>query len=145
MIKYVKGDATQPIGEGGKLIIHCCNDEIKWGAGFVLALSKRWKQPEAMFRALKNPVLGDVQFVPVEPNIIVVNMIGQHGIKALPNDSPRYDAINTALKKVNAYAIKYRYTVHCPRFGAGLAGGNWNVIEALINANITVDVTVYDF
>jgi len=146
MIKYVKGDATKPIGHGNKLIIHCSNDENKWGAGFVLALSKRWKQPEAMFRLLKNAKLGEVQFVNVEKDITVANMIGQHGIKAMPNDKPiRYDAINEALKKVNEYAIQNNFTVHCPKFGAGLAGGDWNVIETLIKSNITVDVTVYEF
>jgi O-acetyl-ADP-ribose deacetylase (regulator of RNase III) len=145
MIKYVKGDATQPIGEGNKLIIHCCNDENKWGAGFVLALSKRWAKPEARYRAFKSTMLGGVQFVPVESDITVVNMIGQHGIRTENNAAPiRYDAINTALKIVNEYAIKNNFTIHCPRFGAGLAGGDWNVIEALIKSNIAVDVTVYD-
>lgn len=26
MITYLKGDATQPIGDGCKIIIHICND-----------------------------------------------------------------------------------------------------------------------
>ena len=30
-IKYVKGDATEPIGEGNKLIVHICNNVGKWG------------------------------------------------------------------------------------------------------------------
>ena len=45
-IKYVIGDATQPVGEGEKLILHIVNDSNRWGAGFVLSLSKRWKEPE---------------------------------------------------------------------------------------------------
>jgi O-acetyl-ADP-ribose deacetylase (regulator of RNase III) len=42
-IFYMTGDATAPVGEGQKLIVHVCNDIGAWGAGFVLALSKRWK------------------------------------------------------------------------------------------------------
>jgi hypothetical protein len=38
-------------------------------------------------------------------------------------------------------------TVHMPRIGTGLARGNWEVIESIINRTLTlrdVDVTVYD-
>ena len=50
MIKYHIGDATKPTSEGSKFILHICNDRGGWGAGFVLALSKRWKYPELMYR-----------------------------------------------------------------------------------------------
>ena len=49
-LKYVDGDATQPQGPGLKYIIHCCNDVGAWGAGFVLAISKRWPGPEKAYR-----------------------------------------------------------------------------------------------
>ncbi len=49
-IEYVSGDATRPVGDGCKVIVHICNDRGGWGKGFVLALSKRWKQPEAAYR-----------------------------------------------------------------------------------------------
>ena len=51
-IKYIKGDATRPIGDGSKLILHICNDVGAWGSGFVVALSKRWKEPEQKYREL---------------------------------------------------------------------------------------------
>ena len=41
-INYVIGDATQPIGDGAKIIVHVCNDIGGWGRGFVLALTKKW-------------------------------------------------------------------------------------------------------
>lgn len=53
-ITYVRGDATAPRGEGVKLIVHCCNDPGGWGRGFVLALSRRWPEPEAAYRELVN-------------------------------------------------------------------------------------------
>ena len=43
-IRYVTGDATRPEGEGPKIIVHICNDIGAWGRGFVLALSKRFKE-----------------------------------------------------------------------------------------------------
>jgi O-acetyl-ADP-ribose deacetylase (regulator of RNase III) len=84
-IKYVKGDATQPIGQGNKIIFHVCNDVGGWGKGFIMAISKRWKVPEIKYREWRkdgqNFELGEVQFVQAEPTIWIANLIGQHDIK----------------------------------------------------------------
>ena len=147
-IKYVIGDATCPIGNGRKIICHCSNDSQKWGLGFVLALSKRWKEPEAMYREtpVKDLKLGNVQIVQVEDDIFVANMIGQHGVSYSPEGQPpiRYNAIRTALTAVNKFAVEIGATIHAPRFGAGLAGGKWSEIEKIIKEVVTVDVTIYD-
>ena len=50
-IAYRKGDATAPVASGAKIICHVCNDIGGWGKGFVLAISKRWPEPEAHYRA----------------------------------------------------------------------------------------------
>lgn len=164
MIKYVKGDATQPQGEGNKVIVHVNNDLGGWGSGFVVSLSRRWPTTEESYREWhKNKttndfILGNVKFVKVEDNIHVANMIGQHGFLrsvragtiefATPGDPPiRYEAVRECLKKVCAFAKENKASVHGPRFGAGLAGGEWGVIEKLINdelINQGVDVTIYD-
>ena len=33
-INYLKGDATVPLGDGPKIIVHVCNDIGEWGKGF---------------------------------------------------------------------------------------------------------------
>lgn len=154
-IKYITGDATQPIGEGNKLIIHVCNNIGAWGAGFVIALSKRWTQPEHMYRqwaksyAPNTLPLGDVQFVQVEKNIVVGNMIGQVSVGHMNGVPPiRYNAIEKALKEVAEFTKPRNYSVHAPKFGAGLAGGDWNQIEQIINEQLCqkgVPVTIYEF
>lgn len=148
MIKYVIGDATRPQGEGKKIIIHVCNDIGAWGAGFVMALSKRWKDPEETYREEKicDLHLGNVQIVEVEPDIIVANMIAQHGIGFSSDGQPpiRYGAVRVCLTAVNDLAYHIGATVHAPRFGAGLAGGNWNDIEKILHETMDVDVTIYD-
>jgi hypothetical protein len=50
-VNYIVGDATNPQTKGNKIIVHVCNDIGGWGKGFVLAISKRWKQPEQQYRA----------------------------------------------------------------------------------------------
>jgi O-acetyl-ADP-ribose deacetylase (regulator of RNase III) len=154
-IAYVRGDATKPSTYQAAVIVHICNDVGKWGKGFVTAVSRRWKQPEQRYResfaAGRTPSLGDVQFVEVEPGVTVANLIGQHGVRS-PRDKVkpppiRYDAIRAGLDKVADYAVTNGASVHMPRIGCGLAGGNWSDIEPLIRQALTnrgVSTTVYD-
>ncbi|XXU05921.1 hypothetical protein WMF40_38440 [Sorangium sp. So ce854] len=51
VIDYRTGDATEPAGAGPRIICHVCNDIGGWGRGFVVALSKKWPEPEARYRA----------------------------------------------------------------------------------------------
>jgi len=147
-ITYLKGDTTYPQGEGNKMIIHVCNDLGRWGRGFVLALSKRWREPEEVYRSYnkENLMLGNVQFICVEDDIIVANMIGQHDIKPNELGEPpvRYWAIKMALSKVNQMAKLSNSTIHCPKFGSGLSAGKWEEIEKIIKETIEVDVFVYE-
>jgi O-acetyl-ADP-ribose deacetylase (regulator of RNase III) len=154
-IRYLKGDATDPQAAGPKVIVHICNDIGGWGKGFVLAISARWPQPEAEYRAWSKLgtkggfVLGEVQFVLVRADIVVANLIGQHGIKTGSKGPPiRYDGVDAGLAKVGDTAVELAASVHMPRIGCGLAGGKWEQIEPLIERNLSargVAVTVYDF
>jgi O-acetyl-ADP-ribose deacetylase (regulator of RNase III) len=89
-----------------------------------------------------------VQFVSVSPDTEVANMIGQHGIRKSQGVPPiRYDALETALKTVGEKAQTENASVHLPRIGCGLAGGEWSKIEPLIEGQICasgVPVFVYD-
>lgn len=153
-IRYIQGDATQPVGDGKKIIVHICNDIGRWGKGFVLALSARWPQPEKAFRdwyaSGENFALGNAQLVAVESQLWVANVIGQHKITNGKGGLPpvRYEAIQEGLGQVAAFAMAHNATVHMPRIGCGLAGGTWDKIEPLIQQELTakgIDVTVYDF
>lgn len=152
-LKYVVGDATRPVptDEALRIITHCCNDKGAWGAGFVVALSARWPEPEECYRQLVIRELGIAHMVPVEraedghPTIVVANIIGQRGTRSDVNTRPvRYDAIHDGLENVRRYgggAASY----HMPRMGAGLAGGAWPIIEAIIHETMKgLSVWVYD-
>ena len=153
-IRYVRGDATAPSVKGVKVIAHVCNDLGGWGKGFVLALSRRWPEPEAAYRAWHRDrasndfALGAVQFVQVEPYVWVANMIGQRGMRTGSKGAPvRYEAIGTALGRVAGRAAGLEASVHMPRIGCGLAGGKWSRVEPLISDRLTrrgIPVTVYD-
>lgn len=152
-IRYINGDATAPVGTDRKILIHVCNDIGKWGRGFVVALSRRWPVTRTeylkWYRAKKGFKLGAVQFVKVEPDIVVGNMIGQHGIRTVGKVPPiRYGALAKALERVGVAAVKNQASVHGPRFGSELAGGSWPKIEELIETHICskdVPVTIYNW
>lgn len=69
----------------------------------------------------------------------VVNMIGQRDIRPYQDMAPiRYEAIMECLMRLNTFAqeLKSRAVkdveIHMPQFGAGLAGGDWFIIEKAI-------------
>ncbi|MFG3497448.1 macro domain-containing protein [Streptomyces sp. NPDC047928] len=153
-IVYVRGDATTPQGEGFKIIAHVCNDIGGWGKGFVLALSRRWPEPEADYRrwhrgrAGNDFGLGAVRYVQVGPYLWVANMVGQRGLRKGGKGVPvRYEAIDTALTALAGKAAELGASVHMPRIGCGLSGGSWSRVEPLIADRLVtrgIPVTVYD-
>ncbi|MER6461298.1 macro domain-containing protein [Streptomyces sp. NPDC001288] len=153
-ITYIRGDATAPSGKGVKVIAHVCNDRGGWGKGFVLALSRRWPEPEKAYRAWHRDrahndfALGAVQLVQVGRYLWVANMIGQHGTRTGSKGVPvRYEAIDTALAALAERATELGASVHMPRIGCGLAGGKWSRVEPLVQERLAgrgIPVTVYD-
>ncbi len=156
-ITYITGDATLPVGRGAAIIVHVCNDIGGWGAGFVLAISERWPEPERCYREWHKTKtfedtpfeLGQVQFVAVRNDLVVANLIGQHGLKRQGGLPPiRYEAIEMGLRQVARKAAETGASIHMPRIGCGLAGGTWDRIEPLIIQHLSsknLSVTVYDF
>lgn len=122
--------------------------------GFVLALSKKWKSPEQKYRqwykSEENFNLGEVQFVQVEDQLWVANLIGQHKIRKDEKGNPpiRYRAVEQGLAAVAEKAASLSASVHMPRIGCGLAGGKWEKIVPLIQKTLIksqIRVTIYDF
>ncbi|MGI5239558.1 macro domain-containing protein [Dactylosporangium sp. CA-139066] len=154
-LRIIKGDATSPQAAGPKIIAHVCNDLGAWGKGFVVAVSRRWPEPERAFRqwhrerAGNDFGLGAVQLVQVRPDIWVANMVGQRGIRPSRNGPPiRYDAVADALRLLAGHAARLGASVHMPRIGCGLAGGRWDRVEPLVVAALCerdIATTVYDY
>jgi hypothetical protein len=101
----------------------------------VLAISKRWKKPELEYRHSKSYELGNIQIIRVEKDIEVINMIAQNGIKKYHHPKGQryvdYDALYTCFSRVRAH-ITENTSVHMPRIGVGLGGGEWSVISKII-------------
>jgi len=98
------------------------------------------------YKNLRPKRLGFVQFVEVAGNITVANVIGQ--VFHRRNGPPiRYNAVREGLRSVARKCQQTNVSVHMPRIGCGLAGGNWSQIEPIIwdeLLNAGIHVTVYD-
>jgi O-acetyl-ADP-ribose deacetylase (regulator of RNase III) len=153
---FLNGDATNPIVKPA-IIVHICNNVGGWGAGFVLALSKKSKIPEIEYRnwfkqnqvGTKKFQLGEVLITGFVDEISVANMIAQNSIISLNKSSNTlvdYDALKCCLSQVyNKIKNNNRMTVHMPRIGCSLGGGSWSLVEPIIKETMTVDTYVYTF
>lgn len=153
-IKYVTGDATDPIvNTGHRVIAHICNNVGAWGMGFVLSILDKWPEVRNIYiKEMKNNryVLGSSIVVNITDGLDIYNMIAQDGLISKTNPVPlSYDALyNCLLGMYNKYKNIPNVSVHMPKIGTGLAGGDWNFICPIINdtvaKNNTIDVYVYN-
>lgn len=176
-IAYHKGDASNPQSstvfkyfpnieqsfKEKRIIVHICNNIGVWGAGFVLALSRRYNEPGfdpedaylqwSQIKDKNSPFkLGEVQFVKVAPGICVANCVAQHDVGRGEPDGKggfippiRYEYLDTCLKKIAIKNKDWQASIHMPRIGCGLAGGNWAMVEPIITKNLSnFPVIVYD-
>lgn len=149
MITYKKGDLFKLYDSNPnaiKIIPHCCNDLGRWGAGFVVPLGQHFPQAQKDYQEYvecqnKAPnddaLLGDTIFTKVPPKVVIANMIAQKGI-GRPNKPIRYWALVKCMESVRKAGRIIqekgaKVEIHTPLFGAGLAGGKWELIEELIN------------
>jgi hypothetical protein len=160
-ITYKIGDLFNLLPEDGiKIIPHICNDVGGWGSGFVVPLGKKFPMSKNCYRDWhKHGVchdvlgekyfgLGEVQIVDCGNNVIVANMIAQHStITRKPGSIPiRYWALAKCLQEIKKLSCRINATIHAPMFGSGLAGGDWDFIETLIQeawTNANIPVTIY--
>ncbi|WP_187261659.1 macro domain-containing protein [Pontibacter beigongshangensis] len=139
-MKTVKGDLVKKaLRNEFDLIIHGCNCFCAMGAGIAKTIKQEF--PEA-YKADLATVKGDklklgsissADIIVNGKNLKVVNAYTQYnwrgaGVKA------DYEAIRSAFKEIkeNFSGLSMAY----PAIGAGLAGGNWEVISQIIEEEL---------
>jgi O-acetyl-ADP-ribose deacetylase (regulator of RNase III) len=137
MIKYIDGDLVKE-AELFDVIAHCCNCYCNMGAG--IAPQIKAKFPEAYLADCTTErgdesKLGTITFTE-NTTPIVVNLYGQYDYTGRRHGEMDldYDALRSALR-----AMKQEFSgllFGLPKIGAGLAGGDWDVIEAIIEEEL---------
>lgn len=144
--------------ENGATVIipHVCNNVNAFGAGFADAVARKFPIVKENFHLLRQPTIGQNQNISVINNkeygheLIVVNMICQNGLIGPKNYRPlNYGALSVCMygvknlvRSMNRQSDTNPVEIHAPKFGSGLAGGDWNFIEQLIH-DIWLDSPVY--
>lgn len=160
---YVQGDVTKPIGSPNypRIVVHCCNDAGLWGAGVSGAIGNEWTVARKQYYAWAKTdslapnipfKIGNIQAVCVHETLYVCNLIGQRGVRSPINPKPvDYPGIKEGLTKLALWANTLfgdNAVVHMPKLGAGLAGGDWDIIEGIIKDTLGaagIFTVVYEF
>lgn len=135
---------------------HVCNNINLFGVGFANAIGDAYPTVKQNFHMLGNKAkLGYVQYVTVTQNkntehrLIVANMIAQNKVVNEKNPRPlNYEYLMKCMIDVRSQIANIQKTydekieIHCPKFGSGLAGGNWDFINELIN-DVWKDIPVF--
>jgi O-acetyl-ADP-ribose deacetylase (regulator of RNase III) len=144
MINYVKGDLFKA---PEKILAHGCNCSGGYGSGVAAGMAKWHKlaknQYLSKYDSEEGWELGDVQFV-TSGDKIIANCATQDGYMPRGICHADYPAIRKTMELVKDFAKANGYDVAIPKIGAGLAGGDWTIIEGILkDVFVDYDVTVY--
>jgi O-acetyl-ADP-ribose deacetylase (regulator of RNase III) len=144
MIKYKKSDLLQATED---IIAHGCNCVGGFGSGVAGQIAQKWPEVRNAYLKQHNShgwQLGFVQYVDVD-NKIIANCGTQKEYYPRGVCHADYDAIKTVMEELKKYAECYSLSVAIPKIGAGLAGGNWDTIEGIVQEAFgDYPVTVYE-
>jgi len=120
------------------------------GSGVALAVKQKYPRVYDAYKQRCDKfepkfLLGSMQFVFATVSsydVVVVNAFTQLDFGA-HRRQVSYDAINDIFEELATHTLE-NHTLNIPRIGAGLGGGNWGIIEKIINTHITTEVICWD-
>lgn len=160
MITYKKGNL---LDTPDKIIAHGCNAQGVMGSGVAKAIRDKFPKAYEDYRkrfpgpiGIENQsVLGSV--IPsINGQCVILNCITQLNYGKDGKKYVSYDAIDKCMSYIygdlhmtnfftGEKTLPADTNISMPKIGAGLGGGNWEVIEAIINHRLKdVNVTVWE-
>ena len=127
------------------VIVHGCNSHGVMGSGVAKQIKKTWP---AVYENYNNRYLsqglpmGSIDYVRVDPKILVVNAITQKDYGRAEKLYVSYDAIEAAFIHINDLVmddLKYKpipKVVSFPLIGCGLANGDWDIVSKIIDKTL---------
>jgi len=154
--KNIFESAEKRVSAGNKgatvFIPHVCNNIDLFDAGFAYQVAQRYPVVKTDYHLLgKNFLLNNLGYTQIikvyqDPHyrhsLFFVNMIAQNGVRSFSNKRPlNYFALGQSMHKLSQYihnntgfaSKNENIEIHCPKFGSGLAGGDWSFIKELIH------------
>lgn len=151
-IEYRNGDV---LASDVYVVAHGCNNKGVMGSGIAAQIKNQYPIVYERYNKIYNDIgleMGSYHPVVASENRMILNMITQ-GLyeKPINENEPKrfasYDAIASCMTKANKNLSYYDFDeIAMPQIGAGLGGGNWDIIEAIIEACCTdIKPIVYIF
>lgn len=151
MIEYRTGNVLD--APAGSIIVHGCNAAGVMGSGVALAVKKRYPEAfEVYLREfyVKKLTLGEITYYKTPDQTTIVNGITQQTYGTYPQRYVDYEAVSNVFERIvrdasfihpqsvlNVVSFDYDapqpYVLAFPKIGAGLGGGSWDVISAIID------------
>jgi len=139
-MKTIKGDLLDLAEEGlFDVIMHGCNCLCNMGSGIAKTIKDKYPQAyRADCETIKGDKnkLGDYSYsiIGKDKQVILVNAYTQYSYSRDKVDVD-YEAVESVFKKIKKDFSGKR--IGYPLIGAGVAGGDWNIIETIINRELT--------
>lgn len=138
MLQIIEKDITL-VDEG--FVVHQVNCRGKMGSGVAGMLRKKYPKIFSEYarivrdyykEAEKNPILGTINIVPVSNTLRIVNAFTQYDYGYDGLQYTNYEAIEHVFAKLKMINIKNK-PVYIPyKYGCGLGGASWDVVESII-------------
>ena len=144
-INYIKGDLFT---SKDLLIAHGCNDCGVMGSGVAKTIKERFPAAYEGYKNGDHHLLGHNIYVNCD-GVVIANCITQKGYGfAGDKRFVSYDAVDSCMSRLCNYCIRYGIkSISIPKIGAGLGGGDWAIIEKIIERafkDVTVNIYVLD-
>ncbi len=134
-------------------IVHGCNAQGVMGSGVALAVKQKYPQVFQDYMHIHKGTglhLGESYPVIINTELIIWNAITQEFF-GRPVRNCSYDAIQACFRSINDHIVQglegtsymQPNEIHIPMIGAGLGGGNWNIIKTIIEETVDYPVTLW--
>lgn len=129
MIEYRKGNLLD-VTSG--IIIHGCNAQGVMGSGVALSIKQKYPQVYEDYKH-SGRYLGQSIRTWVSDDLLVISAITQQNYGRDGRRYVNYAAIAKVFDEAISVASAYDHVLHFPKIGAGLGGGDWRIIEQIID------------
>lgn len=144
-MKHVVGNILD-VKQG--LIVQQVNAQGVMGSGLAKAIRAKWpvvwdeynkwmEHPRSRMNKGRD-ILGQVQYIQVEPGLWVANLVGQQFYGRGGIRFTSYDALDAGFAHVKTILKIHPEMgpVNYPLIGCGLGGGNWAIVSQIIKAQL---------